>query len=117
MDDKVRKTLSQTMKKPGGGESGCVISTRAEMALYVACYMARHYQCKSRTMTVASTKLPEVESIFKRRRNKECYKEPTSKMKLAMLDLISDFVEELPDHRALFNGQIGGPLSYVTHNS
>jgi hypothetical protein len=32
MDDKVVKTLCQTMRNPGGGEHGCAVSTHAEMA-------------------------------------------------------------------------------------
>jgi hypothetical protein len=51
MDDKVVKTLCQTSRKPGGGKNEVVVSTRAEMALYVVCYMARHYKRTSRTMT------------------------------------------------------------------
>ena len=66
MDDKVVKTLCQTMRKPGGGEAGTVVSTRAEMALYVTCYMARHYQRTDRTMTAASITLAKVETFSKR---------------------------------------------------
>jgi hypothetical protein len=77
MDDKVVKTLCQTMGKPRGGEIGVVVPTRAEMALYVVCYMARHYKRTSRTMTEAGMTLAEVESFSKRRTNEERYKEPT----------------------------------------
>jgi hypothetical protein len=80
MDNKVVKTLCQTMRKPGGGENGCVVATHAEMVLYLVCYMARHYQRTSRTMTVASIPLAEVESFSKCRTNEHGYKEPTEKM-------------------------------------
>jgi hypothetical protein len=113
MDDKVVKTLCQTMRKPGGGEAGTVVSTRAEMALYVTCYMARHYQRTSRTMTEASITLAKVETFSKRRTNEEGYKEPVDKMKLKGPDGILDFIEEWPEHLALYNGQNSGPLSYI----
>jgi hypothetical protein len=114
MDDKVVKTLCQTMRKPGGGEAGTVVSTRAEMALYVTCYMARHYQRTDRTMTAASITLAKVETFSKRRTNEEGYKEPAAdKMKLTSPDRILDFIEEWPEHLALYNGQNGGPLSYI----
>ena len=114
MDDKVVKTLCQTMRKPGGGEAGTVVSTRAEMALYVTCYMARHYQRTDRTMTAASITLAKVETFSKRRTNEEGYKEPAAdKMKLASPERILDFIDEWPEHLALYNGQNGGPLSYI----
>ena len=114
MDDKVVKTLCQTMRKPGGGEAGTVVSTRAEIALYVTCYMARHYQRTNRTMTEASITLAKVETFSKRRTNEEGYKEPAvDKMKLSSPDRILDFIEEWPEHLALYNGQNGVPLSYI----
>ena len=113
MDDKVVKTLCQTMRKPGGGEAGTVVSTRAEMALFVVCYMARHYDRTNRTMTEASITLAKVETFSKRRTNEEGYKEPADKMKLSGPDRILDFIEEWPEHLALYNGQNGGPLSYI----
>jgi hypothetical protein len=74
IDDKVLKTLFQTMRKPGGGENGVVVSTRSELALYVVGYMARHYKRASRTMTEAGITLAEVESFSKRCTNEEGYK-------------------------------------------
>ena len=114
LDDKVVKTLCQTMRKPGGGEEGTVVSTRAEMALYVTCYMARHYQRTDRTMTAASITMAKIETFSKRRTNEEGYKEPAvDKMKLTSPDRILDFIDEWPEHLALYNGQNGGPLSYI----
>ena len=114
LDDKVVKTLCQTMRKPGGGEEGTVVSTRAEMALYVTCYMARHYQRTDRTMTAASIAMAKIETFSKRRTNEEGYKEPAvDKMKLTSPDRILDFIDEWPEHLALYNGQNGGPLSYI----
>jgi hypothetical protein len=98
MDNKVVETLCQNMRKPGGGENGVVVSTSAEMALYVVCYMARHYKRTSRTMTEAGITLEEVESFSKRRINEEGYKEPTEKMKLSKPEKIMDFIEEWPEH-------------------
>jgi hypothetical protein len=98
MDDKVVKTLCQTMRKPGAGENGVVVSTCAEMALYVVCYIARHYKRTSRTMTEAGITLEEVESFSKRCTNEEGYKEPTEKMKLSKPEKIMDFIEERPEH-------------------
>jgi hypothetical protein len=113
MDDKTVKTLCQTMRKPGGGEAGVVVSTRAEMALFVICYMARHYNCTTRTMTEASITLAMVETFSKRRMNEEGYKESADKMMLSGPDRILDFIEEWPEHLALYNGQNSGPLSYI----
>jgi hypothetical protein len=75
--------------------------------------MARHYKRTSRTMTEAGITLAEVESFSKRRTNEEGYKEPTEKMKLSNPEKIMDFIEEWPEHLALYSGQNGGLLSYV----
>jgi hypothetical protein len=116
LDDKVVKTMCQTMRKPGGGDVGVAVPTRAEMALYVTCYMARHYQRTSRTMTEASITMAMVDTFSKRRTNEEGYKEPSDKLKLPGPDKILDFIDEWPEHLALYNGQNGGPLSYIIRN-
>jgi hypothetical protein len=101
------------MKRPGGESHGCVVSTRAEMALYVVCYMARHYQRTSHTMTGASITLVEIVSFSKGRTNKEGYRASTEKIKLTQPAKILDFMEEWPEHLVLFNGQNGGLMSYI----
>jgi hypothetical protein len=91
MVNKVVRTLCQTMRKPDGGENGCVVLTRAEMTLHDVCFMARR---TSRTTTDVSIALAEVESFSKRRTNKEGFKVPTEKMKLAKPDNIMEFIDE-----------------------
>ena len=105
LDDKLVKTLCRTIRKP-----------RAEMALYVTCYMARHYQRTSCTLTEANITLAMVDTFSKRRTNEEGYKEPSYKLKLPGPDKILDFIDEWPEHLALYNGQNGGPLSYIIRN-
>ena len=77
-DDKGVKTLCATMRKPGGtvegvaagggGERirlqnpGVYVSTKAEMNMTVACYMARHYHRTTRTM--AASLLPADHALF-----------------------------------------------------
>ena len=75
-DDKGVKTLCATMCKPGGtvegiavggqGERirlpnpGVYVSTKAEMNLTVACYMARYYHRTTRTMAAELLTIPHI---------------------------------------------------------
>jgi hypothetical protein len=77
MGDKFMKNLNMTVTKPGGVNSGKVVSTHAEMVLYMICYMYCHYQRTSRTMTEGRFTLAEVEFLSKQQTNEEVYQEHT----------------------------------------
>jgi hypothetical protein len=129
MDDKTVETLCASLRKPGGmvdgpappggapipqiRDPGVFVSTRAEMNLKTSCYMARHYARTSRVLEAAA--ITEV-TIFEYKQYKESekvYKEPAEQMKLKGPDKILDFIDEWPEHIALYNGQDGRPLSYI----
>jgi hypothetical protein len=73
--------------------------------------MARHYARMSQVLEAAA--ITEV-TIFEYKQYKESekvYKEPAEQMKLKGPDKILDFIDEWPEHIALYNGQDGRPLS------
>jgi hypothetical protein len=113
MDDAEVKTLCATMRKPGGGEQGTNVATRAEVSLKTVCYMARHYRRTSRVMTPQDLTFDNVVTFANHRKSEVEYKEPTERLKLVKVDKMLDFIEEWPEQLALFNGQGGRPLSYV----
>ena len=128
LDDKAVKTLCASLRKPGGtilregGEDGeevripdpgTYISTRAELSMYVACYMARHFARTSRILTVADLTVENMNRFGNYRATEEAYKEPEERVKLAKVNKIMDFIDDWPESLALFNGQNGRPLSYV----
>jgi hypothetical protein len=119
MDDKTVETLCTSLRKPGGmidgsapaggaaiqkiRDSGVFVSTRAEMNMKTSCYMARHY---ARTLQVLEPAAITKQSIFEFKQYKDsetAYKEPTEQMKLKGPDKILDFIDEWPEHIALYN--------------
>jgi hypothetical protein len=79
-DDKGLKILCATLRKlgetiddPGQGrgapartipDPGVYVSTRAEMKLKSACFLAIHYQCTSRTLTTDYLRVERVHRFF-----------------------------------------------------
>jgi hypothetical protein len=123
-NDKEVKVLCATLRKPGGTVAaaaggavvpnpGVYVTTRAEMNLTAACYMARHYARTTRTLTPADLTVERVQRYAQYRQAEEAYKEPDEVMKLIKPEKIIDFIDEWPDHLALYDGQGGRPLSYV----
>jgi hypothetical protein len=123
-NDKEVKVLCATLRKPGGTAAaaaggaivpnpGVYVTTRAEMNLTAACYMARHYARITRTLTPADLTVERVQRYAHYRQAEEAYKEPDEGMKLIKPEKIIDFIDEWPDHLALYDGQGGRPLSYV----
>jgi hypothetical protein len=127
-DDKGVKILCASLRKPGGTieqatadgqpavripNPGVYVSTMAEINLTTACYMARHYKRASRTLTAALLTTARIERYKQFKEAEEAYKEPDDAMKLVKPDKIMDFIEDWPDHVALYDGQNGRPLSYV----
>jgi hypothetical protein len=128
-DDKGVKTLCATLRKPGGtidgvapvggGEvpqipnPGVYVSTRAEMNLLSACYMARHYQRTTRTLIASDLTQNKMHRYAQYKEAEDAYKEPDVLLKLSKPDKIIEFIDEWPEHLALYDGQNARPLSYV----
>jgi hypothetical protein len=128
MDDKTVETLCASLRKPGGmidgpapaggapipqiRDPGVFVSTRAEMNMKTACYMARHYARTSRMLEAAMISEASIYE-FKHKDSEMAYKEPTEPLKLKGPDKILDFIDEWPEQLALYNGQNGRPLSYI----
>jgi hypothetical protein len=129
MDDKTVETLCASLRKPGGmidgpapaggaaiqqiRDPGVFVSTRAEMNMKTSCYMARHYARTSRVLEPAAITEQTIFEFKQYKESEQAYKEPTETMKLKGPDKILDFIDEWPEHIALYNGQNGRPLSYV----
>jgi hypothetical protein len=129
LDDKGIKTLCASLRKPGGmidgpapagggavpriPNPGVYVSTRAEVNMASICYMARHYARTSRTLEAAALSVPNMYLFAQYKEAEDAYKEPTEVMKLKSPDKIIDFIDDWPEHIALYNGQNGRPLSYV----
>jgi hypothetical protein len=133
-DDKGVKTLCAAMRKPGGtiegpapaGDGavaplipnpGTYVSMRAELSMMITCYMARHYLRTCRTLTEALITTDRLSRYVVFKDAEEDYKEPTEPLKLTKPDKIMDFIEEWPEHLALYDGQGGRPLAYVIRDS
>jgi hypothetical protein len=129
LDDKGIKVLCASLRKPGGmidgpapGGGGAIpripnpgvyVSTRAEVNMGSTCYMARHYARTSRTLEAATLTVANIYLFAQYKEAEEAYKEPTEAMKLKGPEKIIDFIDDWPEHIALYNGQNGRPLSYV----
>jgi hypothetical protein len=128
-DDKVVKTLCATLRKPGGTiagpapagvaaipqvpNPGVYVSTRAELSLYTACYMAKHYNRTGRTLTAIELTTDAILRFSQYKEAEDAYKEAEETIKLTKPDKIIDFIDDWPDNLALFSGQSGKPLVYV----
>ena len=128
-DDKGVTNLCATLRKPGGmiegtnrGEDGVPIqvpnpgmyvSTRAEMNLTYACYMARHFTRTTRTLIASDLTVENVQRYAQYKEVEDNFKEPDDVMRLTKPEKILEFIEEWPAHLALYNGQNGKPLAYV----
>jgi hypothetical protein len=129
LDDKGIKILCASLRKPGGTTAGVApagggavplipnpgvyVSTRAEINIAAACYMARHYARTSRTLEAPALTLAAIHTFAQYKEAEDAYKEPTEAMKLKGPEKIIDFIDDWPEHIALYNGQNGRPLSYV----
>lgn len=129
LDDKGIKILCASLRKPGGTidgpapagggaipripNPGVYVSTRAEINMGSICYMARHYARTSRTLEAAALTVANMHLFAQYKEAEEAYKEPTEAMKLKGPDKIIDFIDDWPEHLALYNGQNGRPLSYI----
>lgn len=132
LDDKGVKTLCATLRKPGGTilgaapadgapaplipNPGTYVSVKAELNMMIACYMARHYYRTGRTLTEPLIMTDRLLRYTTFKEAEEAYKEPTEPMKLTKPDKIMDFIEDWPEHLALYDGQNGRPLAYVIRN-
>jgi hypothetical protein len=129
LDDKGIKFLCALLCKPGGmidgpappgggaitwiPNPGVYVSTRAEVKMGSTCYMARHYARTSRTFKAAAITVASIYLFAQYKEAQDAYKEPTEAMTLKGPEKIIDFVDDWPEHIALYNGQNGRPLSYV----
>ena len=123
------KTLCATLRKPGGtiagpapaggaaipqvANPGVYVSTRAELSLYTACYMAKHYNRTGRTLTAIELTADATLRFSQYKEAEDAYKEAEETIKLTKPDKIIDFIDDWPDNLALFSGQSVKPLVYV----
>lgn len=128
-DDKGIQTLCATLRKPGGQipgpaptgggavpmipNPGVYVSAIAELNLKATCFMAKHYVRTSRTLEPAMVTMASVHQYTLFKEAEDDYKEPEDQLKLSKPDKIIDFIEEWPEHLALYDGQNARPLSYV----
>jgi hypothetical protein len=131
-DDKGVKILCATLRKPGGtidepGQGrgavaraipnpGVYVSTRAEMNLKSACFLAMHYERTSRTLRTADLTVERVHRFAQYKEAEEDYKKADEVLKLDKPEKIMDFIDDWPEHLALYNGQNARPLDYVIRN-
>jgi hypothetical protein len=129
LDDKGIKILCASLRKPGGmidgpaqagggaipriPNPGVYVSTRSEINMAAMCYMARHYARTLQTLEAASLTVANIHLFAQYKEAEEAYKEPTEAMKLKSADKNIDFIDDWPEHVALYNGQNGRPLSYI----
>lgn len=124
-DEKAVKILCATLRKPGGTiadpsnegkkipNPGVYVSTRAELSLTAACFMAAHYKRTLRTLTAADITVQKVERYKLYKEAEDNHKDPDDILKLIKPDKIIDFIDDWPEHLALYDGQNARPLSYV----
>jgi hypothetical protein len=128
-DEKGVKILCATLRKPGGlvagiappgggpvpmyPNPGVYVSAKAEMNLAAACFMARHYKRTNRTLSTEELTVDKVQQFAEWKEAEDDYKEPDVALKLTKPEKIIDFIDEWPEHLALYNGQNARPLSYV----
>jgi hypothetical protein len=128
-DDKGVQDLCSGLRRPGGVVEGMPladgalpprlinpgvnVSALAKMNLSSACYMARHYRRTGRRLTAGDLTMEMVQRYAQFRTAEEDYKEPTTALKLIKPDKIFDFIDDWPEHLALYDGQGARPLAYV----
>jgi hypothetical protein len=128
-DDKGVKILCDTLRKPGWTEDvpgqgqralaraipdpGIYVSTRAEMNLKSACFLAMHYQRTSRTLTTADLTVERVHRFSRYKEAEEVYNVEIKVFKLERPEKIMDFIDDWPSYLALYNGQNAIPLDYI----
>jgi hypothetical protein len=92
------------------------MSALAKMNLSAACYMARHYRRTGRRLTAGDLTMEMVQRYAQFRTAEENYKEATTALKFIKPDKIFDFIDDWPEHLALYDGQGARPLDYVIHD-
>jgi hypothetical protein len=85
MDNAEVKTLFATKRKPGGGDQGTNVATRAKVSSKTVCYMARHYRRTSQVMVPEDLTFDKVVTFANHCKSKNEFKEPTDKLKLIFL--------------------------------
>lgn len=106
------KSLCRTVRKPGGGGDGEMISYKAEMNLQLAVFFIHHKHRTSRTVDYADITVPKIRAL-KKQREVEALKE--SKPELPTIDLkdVSKTYEAMVQYLRGMRGGSGVPLSYV----
>jgi hypothetical protein len=131
-DDDAIKQLCQSLRKPGGQIAGPVpantppgaappmitnpgvpVSALAEVNLKVAAYMVKHFNRTTRTLQAAFIDDATIRRYTLYKRAEKEHKEPDDIMKPDKVEKVWDFIEEWPEHLALYNGQDGRPLNYI----
>jgi hypothetical protein len=129
MDDKTAETLCASFYKPGGmidgpapsggapipqiSDPGVFVSTRLEMNMKTSCYVAHRYERKKQVLRAAAIKEATIFEYKQFKESEKVYTEPAEQMNLKGPEQIVDFIDEWPEHIALYNGQDGCPFSYI----
>jgi hypothetical protein len=85
-------------------EPGIYVSPRAEMNLKSAWFLAMHYQPTSSTLTTADLTLERVHWHAQYKEADEDYKKADEVLKLEKPEKNMDFIDDWPEHLALYNG-------------
>jgi hypothetical protein len=131
-DDDGIQTLCQSLRKPGGTvqgqlpagaavgtvppqvpNPGVYVSAMAERNLKVAAYIARHFHRTGRTLAADYLTAARIHQYVQHLKAEEDYKEPEELLKLSKVEKVWDFIDDFPEHLALYDGQGGRPLSYI----
>jgi hypothetical protein len=139
LDDNTIEGICNTIKSPGGlinnpaaldanglaianvpvqiRNPGAYVPGRAEEAMQIACYMARHYVRTGRIITAQHITMARINRFKTYRATEREHKDPADLMELAKPEKVQDFIDEFPEHLFAYDGQDGRPLSYVIRDT
>ena len=112
LDESDVTSLCRTVRKPGGGGAGKMISYKAEMNLQAAVFFIYHKHRTSRTVDYTNITVPEIRALKKQR---EMEATTESKPEAPTIDLkdVSKTYEALVQYLRGMRGGNGVPLSYT----
>jgi len=125
MQDEDAEELFTALRRPGdnvaiagGGEAprpGVTVSTHGRSNFKLLCHMVRHYRRTGRTLTAAEIEQGQVQHFRQSKLTEQSHENPDTTLRLIETDTehITQYIEQFPEHLALYKGTDGHPLSYV----